>query len=323
MRIVVLGSTGLLGRATTLDLMARGHDVLGVSLDGRRTAEQPATLRTVAVDIVAAHDVDLDSLVHGADAVVHALGPDDRTPTPIAAATFFRTLLVEPTVRVARAVARQNVPRFVVFGSYFTHFDRLHPEWNLAAHHPYIHARAQQEEGVRRAALGSTEVTFLQIPFVFGTYPDLEPLWKGLFYDLIRWSPVATGLAGRNGATTHLDVARAAANAIEGLVPPGSHPVATDNLSFVDMTRIVRDELGKKPRRVHTVPAGAATLGLRGRRLCHQIRRLDSGLDERYLAADLLSRDLSLDVEASCATWGLTPASVQPAVRETVRISYP
>ncbi|WP_158290069.1 NAD(P)H-binding protein [Ramlibacter sp. WS9] len=65
MKVVVFGSTGLLGRAIVKELAARGHRVLRA---GRRDAELPVDFR---FDLDAAN---LRTVVRGADVVVNAVG---------------------------------------------------------------------------------------------------------------------------------------------------------------------------------------------------------------------------------------------------------
>ena len=151
MRAVVLGSTRFLGRTIVAELARRGHAVVGYSRGGKPCPEA-ATAAYGSLDVVAASGSELDACVAGADAVVYCLGPDERERIPRPATTFFQRLLVAPTERVAYAVRRCGVARFVVLGSYFTAVDRLHPEWQLSARHPYIKARADQQRRVHADA---------------------------------------------------------------------------------------------------------------------------------------------------------------------------
>lgn len=325
MRVVVLGSTGLLGRATCEELFTMGHEVLGVSLDGAVTPEQAGRpLEPRQLDVWAAPATTCDAIVHGSDAIVYALGPDDRVRPPAPASEFFRTKLVEPTVRVARSAVRQGVPRMVVLGSYFTHFDRLHPEWGLSPRHPYIRARRQQED--RTLALtedSGTALSVLEIPFVFGSYAGVVPLWKDVLLELLRRSPVGFIPVGGSAAVTHRDVGRAVALLATGEVAPGLHPLATDNLTLAHFARVVLDELGHRRRPVLGVRGPAFQAAMYAEYLKLKVTGSESGLDPRALGPDLLFRDLYLDTAVTQATFGLPPRSVDPQIRATVHASYP
>lgn len=321
MRVVVLGSTGLLGRATTDALLRRGDEVVAVSRSGQEAPGSGPAPMARRVDVVLASGTDLDALLHGSDAVVHALGPDDRERPPAPATTFFRTRLAAPTARVAAAAARQGVPRMVVLGSYYSTFHRRHPEWRLTERHAYISAREEQARSAIAAGGDSTEVSVLEIPFVFGALPGIVPMWKSVFFDALRRGPVAPSLPGGSAAVTHTDIAAATVALASGAVPAGRHPIATDNITFGRLTRTVLDELGRRAA-VVTIPRAGLAAGLRTEKLRLRMRRKESGLDPNHLP-DLLCRNLFLDTGATQDLFGLPPTDVGPTVRDTVRAAYP
>ncbi len=346
MRVVVLGATGLLGRAVTAELAGRGHEVVGVrpppgsgglsGMDGMEDMPSaapsgalpspvqlpvPGLARSLSMDVLGATETDLDAVLHGADLVVHALGPDVRDRPPAPAHAHFQRFLVDPTVRVARAASRQGVGHLVVLGSFYATFDRMHPQWRLAAHHPYIQARVDQARRAIAVADDSTAVSVLEVPLVFGTLPGAEQPWRTAFFDGLRRGPLALTLPGGAATVTPEDVATAVAGLAEGTIPPGRHPLATDNLTYRRLSTLVASELG---RRVPTValPGPAVGLGLRVEKLRLRRRHLGYGLDPARLAHDILSRTLFLDTEANGTALGLTPRPVDDPVRATVRAAY-
>lgn len=320
MRVVVFGASGYLGRAVGDELLARGHDVLGVSRSARASARLRAEGTTARADLVTATDRELDGLVAGAGAVVWCLGPDDRAPLPAPVPPTLDRLLVAPTVRAAAAAHRAGAGRFVILGSYFATFDRLHPEWVLARRHPYVGARLEQAARAEAAAPGMVAV--LEIPFVFGAVPGIVPLWKPLLFEPLRRSPVGFAPAGGSAAVTHLDVARVAVAAVEGAMPAGRHPLSVDNISYRHLAGLVLDELGRR-RPVLGLPAPVVTAGAVVTGAIHRLRGRGSGLDVRHVARDIVARELHLDPEIHGRPLGLTPTSVDEAVRATVRAAYP
>lgn len=321
MRVAVLGSSGLLGQVTTRALMTAGHHVLGVTRTGRSMPEQ-AGPRWAAhpLDVVCATDDELRSLLVGVDAVVHALGPDDRERPPAPAREHFQRLLVDPTLRVARAAADTEVCRMVILGSYFSTFHRLEPERQLASRHAYIAAREDQSRGSLAVARPGFDVSVLEIPFVFGAMPGVVPMWRAVLFDLLRRSPIAAVPAGGSAAVTADQVGVAVTALIHGEAR-GRLPIATDNVSFAHLAATVLDESGSR-RSILRLPAAILGLGLRMEKVRLRVRGLESGLDPVHLA-ELLSRDLFLDTTAGSAPFGLTPGSVDEAIRETVRAAYP
>lgn len=317
MRVVVLGSSGFLGRSIVAELSGHGHDVIGVSRRGLLCPEAPGA-SAMALDVVATDEAGLDLVLAGADVVVYCLGPDDRERVPAPADAYFQRLLVDPTVRVAAAAARTGVARLVVLGSYFTAFDRAHPQWELAARHPYIQARRDQQEQARAAAVG-VETSVLEIPFVFGALPGIVPMWKSYLVEPTRRSPlVAYAPTGTNAAVTNTDVAQAVSALMSGDVPAGDYPLATDNYSFARLTRIIADALGQPRKRVVTVPPPILAAGIRAEGWRVRLTGKDSGLTLRHLVHDILARDLSLDPTAYGSTLGLTPRSLDDVVAATV-----
>ena len=108
MRVIVTGSSGLLGRHTVAALEERGHEVTGVD----RIAPEAAH-RHLAADLT-----DLEAalrLVRDADAVIHAAAIP--RPTGHAAADVFATN-VASTYNVVEAAVENRIPRLVYASSY-------------------------------------------------------------------------------------------------------------------------------------------------------------------------------------------------------------
>ena len=127
MRVLVLGASGFLGRSIGDELLSRRHDVVAVSRSGAASATMLAQASVVRADLTTAGDAELDALHDGVDAVVHCLGPDDRDTLAVPVSASLDRLLVGTTVRAAHTARRAGVTAFVVLGSYFSTFDRLHP----------------------------------------------------------------------------------------------------------------------------------------------------------------------------------------------------
>lgn len=320
MRVVVLGASGLLGRSVGEELLDRGHEVIAVSRSGDVGARLAARGAVVRADLVTADDAELDRLLTGADAAVHCLGPDDRSPLVAPVDATLERLLVRTTERVAQAVRRQGLRHLVILGSYFCTFDRLYPQWRLGRRHPYIRARIAQARRAE-AAGGTGVVSVLEIPFVFGAIDGITPMWKDVFFDRLRRGPIGVTLSGASAAVQHTDVARAVAAIVDGAVPPGRYPLAVDNVSYRRLTRVVLDELGRTVP-VVTVPSPVLTAGVVAGSVVYRLRGQGMGLDPWHVARDILARDLSLD-PAGCADLGLVPQNLDDEIRRTVRAAYP
>ncbi|HTF10237.1 MAG TPA: NAD(P)-dependent oxidoreductase, partial [Asanoa sp.] len=102
-----------------------------------------------------------------------------------------------------------------MLGSYYTYFDRLHPQWRLVDRHTYIRCRAEQAAEGRAAAGPDLPVAVLELPFVFGRAGDRLPNWSG---PLDRWARSRSPLlvpTGGSAAVSARSVAEIAVDALE------------------------------------------------------------------------------------------------------------
>ena len=321
MRVVLLGGSGLLGRSIARELLDRDHDVVVVSRSGTADARTVAEGSVVRADLVQATDHDLDALLSGAHAAVYGLGAESRTALPVPVAHSLHRSLVTTTERCARAARRRRVQHFVVLGSYLSAFDRTHPQWRLAERHPYVRARVDQAAAAQRiGAPGTTSV--LEIPYVLGTVPGLEPTLKAALFDRLRRGRFAITFRGGTAAVTNTDVAHAVAALVEGRASAGHYPLAVDNITYRQLTEAVLAELDRQVRIV-TVPPPVLTAGLVVHDLTLRAHGRAMAQSPRHLARDILARHLYLDATRCSEPFGMVPHSVDDALRETVRASYP
>jgi len=106
MDVVVFGATGNIGRAIVAELVARDHQVTGISRSGVARADLPAGVDLRAGDVT--DPTEVSEAVRGRDAVISAIGPasgSDETQPFVAAAHG----LVE-------GVRRAGVSRLLVVG---------------------------------------------------------------------------------------------------------------------------------------------------------------------------------------------------------------
>lgn len=106
MKIAVVGATGFVGSHLVPHLAASGHEVIGISRDGRRLPAWGDEIVARAADV--ATGIGLDDALEGADAVVHlaAIPRETRGRT-------FEEVNVRGTERVVAAAERAGIRRFV------------------------------------------------------------------------------------------------------------------------------------------------------------------------------------------------------------------
>ncbi|MFG1916647.1 NAD-dependent epimerase/dehydratase family protein [Micromonospora sp. NPDC048898] len=305
MRILVVGGSGLIGAHVVDVLRERGHATTTVA----RTA-QPGVDHLL--DLGSASVEDLRPLLAGHDGVVYATRTDEQRPLPKPIYPRFRRDNVDPVVRLFTAARLEGLTRGAVMGSYYTYFDRLHPQWRLAERHTYIRCRVEQAREGRAAAGPDLPVAVLELPFVFGRAGDRLPNWAG---PLDRWARSRTPLAvptGGSAAVSARSVAEVTADALEQ-ASGADIPVADENLTWGDMIGRIAEAVGRR-RRVGRLPAGAAKAAFRLGGALQGLGGKESGINLSHLADLLL---VELFVEPT------TGRSLDSALRETFPTTAP
>ncbi|MBL0087746.1 MAG: NAD(P)-dependent oxidoreductase [Ideonella sp.] len=125
MKVFIAGGTGLLGYHGALELLRRGHDVRTAALPDIALGQWwPSQIQVEHADLFALDARALSRLMEGCDALVYALGPDDRETPPAPAYAYFHERLVLGSGRVIAAAREAGVRRCTVLGSYYATFQR-------------------------------------------------------------------------------------------------------------------------------------------------------------------------------------------------------
>ncbi len=321
--VSIVGGTGLLGFHAALECLRRGHTVHSVAVpDIELGGWFPAQIQRREVDVFRLPRRELVRLFEGVDAMVYAVGPDDRVIPPAPAYAFFHERLVLACGRVVAAARAAGVRRCTVLGSYFAHFDRLWPHKQLAAHHPYIRCRIEQAERVMREGRGTMAVCVLELPYIFGVMPGREPLWKQVLLDPLLRMPLVVYPRGGSAMISAGHVGEAIAGAVEHGRDGARYPISDENLSWDDMLAAMLAALGLQRRIVHPPALAGAWLG-RALRLASVPRGHESGLDFEHLFTHVMTERLYLDAEPSARELGHGRGGLRAAIAETVRACYP
>ncbi|PZR15070.1 MAG: hypothetical protein DI536_08870 [Archangium gephyra] len=123
--VLVFGGTGLLGGAAVDEAVSRGHGVKVVARSKKRT-----DVRFERCDVTTATEDELRALCSGHDAVVYALGLDDREAHPRPALKVFLEDHVNVCTRVARAARAAGVKSFVATGATSRTSSARAPSWS-------------------------------------------------------------------------------------------------------------------------------------------------------------------------------------------------
>lgn len=302
--IFIVGGTGFLGYHTSVELVRRGAEVTVLAMPEEVVDEGLASrVRVERADIDQLNDEEIARLLSGHDAIIYAAGPDDRVELPagVRAADFFGEKLVDRTERVLCIAKDQGVQKAVVFGSYFAYINN-HGLCGIGSHrlerHPYIKARVEQTK--RAFALGSETfaAAILNIPYVFGTAPGKQPIWKHVFVDSFSESPKIYYGKGGTTVISAKKIALCAAQALELAEHGDELAIGSVNMKFSPMIRqLLLAAHIEKP--VAEIPTWLQGLFMKQAWKKMQAEKRDSGLDLRYLAKDILGRDFFVDFTAT------------------------
>ncbi len=324
LRVCIVGGTGLLGYHAALEFLCRGHTVDTIALrDIELGAWFPRRITVHEADVARLNERQLVGLLRGVDALVYALGPDDRARPDAPAYDFFHERLVRQCARVFTAARKAGVTRGTVLGSYFSCFDRVWPHKRLAERHPYIRCRVEQAQSAIAAGGNTLSVNVLELPYIFGTMPGRTPLWKGVVLDMLVRLPVVFYPDGGSTMITAAHVGEAVAGAIERGAHGQHYPIGDENLSWDEMLEVMLRTLGMPDKKVIHVAPWVGTLLGRVQRRIEARRGKESGLNVELMFADVLCERLFIDPALSVAALGYGRGGVREAIEQTVRACYP
>jgi len=294
--VFIVGGTGFLGYYSALEFLKKGIAVSSASIPDVKLGDwfpKQINIVTDNLDIFKASEDELVAVFKGHDAMVYAVGPDDRYAPPAPAYDFFHDKLVVQCAKVLRAARKAGVKRAVVMNSYFAYFDRQ-KEFNglLSKNHPYIRARVEQAQAcIHEGEEGIFDVMILELPYIFGSMPGRLPLWKEVFLDKFEKMPA---VFFPKGGTVMLHV-RGVAEAVVAATLNGRHgekyPVGLSNMMYKEMIRTMYDAIGNN-KKIYTIPTAFAYLGGLYFNLLEKKYGKEGGLNYAKLMPDIQARKM-------------------------------
>ena len=321
MDVFMVGGTGLLGAAAASELLAMGHGVRSVALPPL----PPDTLlpRGMALtlgNILDLSDDDLLGLMAGCGGFVFAAGVDERIEGPPPIYDLFHRHNIAPLGRLLALARQAGIRKAAILGSYFAHFDRAWPDLQLAATHPYIRSRVDQERLALSFADPDLSVAVLEIPYVFGTQPGRKPVWTFLVEQVRAMGPVTFYPDGGTAMMTVRQVGQATAGALLRTEGGRAWPLGWENRTWREMLRSFHRAMGCPGRPILTIPKPVYRLALGRVARERSERGIEPGLDLRALA-DLMGRKAYIDRALGAAPLGVTDDDLEAAIGDSVRLS--
>ena len=316
MKILILGGTGFIGYHAALECLKRGHQVTALALPPlpqKGLLPDEVAIELANVDTIP--DEQLLTLLEGHDAIIDAAGADDRVIPKAPAYDFFFNANVIPAERLFRLSREAGIKRGVLLSSYFCHFDRVWPQFKLSEHHPYIRTRREQSEHAMNASAPDLALMVLELPFIFGSMPGREPLWKPIVNYLRSPMPAYCPKGGTNMiAIEH--VAEAIVGALEQGEGGTNYVVGDENHSWQDLMQLFCNVLGiDKP--IHLIPTSLLHTAMESMGAWHYLQGRESGLHPGEFCK-VLASETYFDTTTARKALNYGSGGLMAALEETV-----
>ncbi|WP_182199980.1 NAD-dependent epimerase/dehydratase family protein [Paraliobacillus salinarum] len=316
--VFILGGTGLLGYHTVRELLRRGYKVSTVSLPPMPTEDLlPKEVTCQLGDINDMTDEEVLALLKGKDIFIYAAGADERMVPEIPGVKFYYDANVVPTQRMARLARISGVKKFVIYGSYFSHFAEQWTDLELDKQ-PYPRTRLLQEEVAILEGEGEMDVMSIRLPYIFGTMPGRTPLWS-MFLPEIQGKDVVPVLSGGTAMVTVQQVADATIGALEFGEHGGKYAIGGTNMKHQEFYQIIADLLGQKDTLIKVVPKDhiKPTLVEYDKKLAAEGKEHGIHLG---LTADIKDRDAYLDSNDTMTILKYNQDDVIASIKETIKV---
>jgi len=312
--VLIIGGKGFIGFHIVQELQQRNYAVTIGSRTNFKIVSNK--IPTVKIDLQKMSDLEIEKIISDFDMIVFAGGADDRKFPNEPAKTFFYNGNVLPCVRLASISKNLKVQKIIILGSYFTHFHRLHPEWKMDIHHPYVKSRILQYEDSVKASKDKTNIIVLEIPYVFGATPNKIPLWKTLINYIKKW-PIVFYTKGGTNIISVEQVAKATVGAIKNISSHQQLIIGNQNVSWKELIDMISKALHKK-RIVITIPTPIVKFFAFIAKINFRVRNKQSGLDMYHFITTQTSNTF-LDTKNSMELLSYEKSEMQQSINETIK----
>jgi dihydroflavonol-4-reductase len=318
MNIFIFGGTGFIGYHTCIECINQGHNVSTLSLpDIQLGSWFPKEVKVQYGNIFQMDQKEIEEKLIGFDAIVYALGPDDRAPFDGPAYEFFHEYLVKGSKKVIAAAREAGIKKSIILSSYFLYFDRIWPKKKIASRHAYVKCRSEQANIAIIEGGTKMNVIILELPYIFGVMPNRIPLWKTVFID--RFKKMKNIIFPKGG--TNMIAVEKVAEAIVGALNYGSggmhYTIGDENLSWREMLSIMKESLGLK-QKIIFIPRWIALIYGFFRKFSLKLRGISEGLDSYYIFKDILTQKLYFDPNPARKVLKYSIGGVRKSIKKTM-----
>jgi len=325
MKVFLVGGTGLLGSAAAEELINRGHEVKAIALPPvPEGAQLPPEMELEFKNYLYFSDDEIRQCFEGCEGFVFASGIDERITGPKPIYDYFNRFNVTPLERFLRIGRECGVKHSVICGSYFSYFDKKWPHLELAAWHPYIRSRREQERVALSFADEDFSVAILELPYIFGVQQGREPVWTIIVRAVRGMKGVTLYPKGGTTMVTRKQVAQALAGALEKTHGGRCWPIGCYNMPWKDLLAIVHKNMGMPRRKVITIPNWLLNIGIKY--MEKKIRGSEGGIEteggiDLTKFSDIQSADCYIDRTLACIPLGVEDDDIENAIGDSIRLS--
>lgn len=231
-KVLIFGGSGFIGSYCTKKLLQEGYHVIVASIDKDvKKNDYLKGSKLIYLDLYKSSDSYIRKIMKGIDYVLFLAGADDRCIPKAPALEFFRRANVDTAKRIVKIAKEMRVKKILIASSYFAHFARKNPEWQLEKVHPYIQSRCEQEDSALRESSKDFSVIVLQLPYVIGAIEGKAPLFKPLVR-YINSSIPTLFMRGGTAIVSVQQVADGVFNCIRREIDSGRYPFVAKNLTW-------------------------------------------------------------------------------------------
>ena len=266
--VVVTGADGFIGRALCEHFRASGRPHRALV---RHATHAPDANHRIIADLATVPEAELDSVLAGAEAVVHLAGRahvlDEIEPDPVAS---YRQANVVATARIARAAVRAGVQQLIHASTVKVHGESSVPGRPLRPEDPcipvddYARSKLAAEREVGAICAGTALAPLiLRLPLVYG--PGVKGNFLALMDAVARGATLPLGAIRNRRSILYVgNLVEAIAVALDTTPPPtGAHFIAdAQSVAVPDLARAIGVALGE-PVRLPSVPVLALELSAR------------------------------------------------------------
>lgn len=321
MKVMIIGGTGLLGFETAKLLAKDNHEIISFALPPKPTHLQiPPEMELVFQNYLNLTDDELLNYMKGCEGLVFAAGIDERVEGPAPIYDLYYKYNIEPLKRLLPLAKLAGISNVVIYGSYFSYFNKIWPKLELTKHHPYIKSRVEQEKLALSFVCDNFNVSVIEIPYVFGIQPGREPVWTILISEILKMKNKTYWTKGGTAMVTARQVAEATRGALISSKGAKTYPLGYFNMTRKEMLEIFHKYLGLENRKIVTVPNFLYKLFARRIMKKNQKKGIEMGLNLAKFA-NLQSKMQFIDKDIAATKLGVTADDIEQAIKESVLLS--